>query len=313
MELRQLRQVLVLAETLNFHRAAERLHMAQPPLSTSIRKLEEELGVALFDRLPSGLRLTPAGEVVLRNARRTLFFSEEVRRSAREGDSGDQGLLRVGFVGSATYSLMPLVIRNYRRRYPQVDLVIEESTTAELLRRLEAHSLDVALVRFPVLEPTDARLTLLQRDRFVLAVSADSPLAARTDIALAELGNEPFIMYSRTMVPSMHTLITYALQETGVAPRIAQHAVQVQTILSLVESGLGVALVPGAAGRYAGDGVRLIPLTDWPSRLAVGIALATLDDAVTATARNFIAVARAAMPDSIANADGPALDGCPPS
>ncbi|SPA39634.1 Regulatory protein, LysR:LysR, substrate-binding protein [Cupriavidus taiwanensis] len=297
MELRQLKQVLVLAETLNFHRAAERLHMAQPPLSTSIRKLEEELGVTLFDRLPSGLRLTPAGEVVLRNARRTLFFSDEVKRAAREGDAGEQGLLRLGFVGSATYSLMPQIIRSYRRQYPRVDLTIEESTTAELLRRLEEHSLDVALVRFPVLEPTDARLTLLQRDQFVLAVGTDSPLAARAEIALAALADEPFIMYSRTLVPSMHTLVTYALHEAGVTPRIAQQAVQVQTILSLVESGLGVALVPAAASKYAGNGVRLIALTDWPSRLTVGIALATLDDAVTATARNFIAVARTIVPE----------------
>ncbi|MBB2919992.1 LysR family transcriptional regulator [Cupriavidus alkaliphilus] len=296
MELRQLKQVLVLAETLNFHRAAERLHMAQPPLSTSIRKLEEELGVTLFDRLPTGLRLTPAGEVVLRNARRALFYSEELRRAAREGEAGEQGLLRLGFVGSATYSMMPQLIRSYRRQYPGVDLTIEESTTAELLRRLEHHSLDVALVRYPVLEPTDAQLTLLQHDNFMLAVSADSPLAARAEVALASLADEPFIMYSRAMVPSMYTLITHALHEVGVKPRIAQHAVQVQTILSLVESGLGVALVPGAALRYSGDGVRLLPLTDWPARQAVGIALATLPDAVTATAANFIALARTLVP-----------------
>ncbi|AQV98588.1 LysR family transcriptional regulator [Cupriavidus necator] len=296
MEFRQLKQALVLAETLNFHRAAEKLHMAQPPLSTSIKKLEEELGVTLFDRLPSGLRLTPAGEAVLRNARRTLFFSEEIRRAAREGESGEQGQLRVGFVGSATYSLMPQLIRTFRRRYPRVELTIEESTTAELLRRLEEHSLDVALLRFPVLEPTNATITLLQSDHFMLAVSADAPLAGRSEVALAELADEPFIMYSRTLVPSMHTLTTYAFHEVGIKPRVAQEAVQVQTILSLVESGLGIALVPAAAIRYTGSGVRLIPLTDWPVRMKIGIALATLPDAVTATARNLIDLARTIVP-----------------
>jgi DNA-binding transcriptional LysR family regulator len=296
MELRQLKQALILAETLNFHRAAEKLHMAQPPLSTSIRKLEDELGVMLFERLPSGLKLTPAGEVVLRNARRTLFFADEIRRAAREGELGEQGLLRVGFVGSATYSLMPQLIRGFRRKYPGVDLTIEESTTGELLRRLEDHSLDVALVRYPVLEPTNATITLLQPDRFVLAVSSDSALAGRKEMAIAELADEPFIIYSRTLVPSMHTLTTYVFNEAGIQPRIAQEAVQVQTILSLVESGLGVAFVPAAATKYAGSGVKLVPLTDWPASFKVGIALATLPDAITATARNFIDLARTTVP-----------------
>jgi DNA-binding transcriptional LysR family regulator len=292
MELRQLKQLVVLAETLNFHRAAERLHMTQPPLSASIKKLEEEIGVTLFDRLPAGLKLTSTGEVVLRSARRSLFFAEELKRTAREGDLGEQGILRIGFVGSATYSLMPQLIRGFRRQYPHVDLVIEESTTSELLRRLENQTLDVALVRYPVLEPSDATITLLQQDQMVLAVSFDSALARRSTIALAELADEPFIIYSSAMVPTMHALTMYAFQEAGVKPRIAQEAVQVQTLLSLVESGLGVALVPAVATKYAGIGIRLVPLTDMPAKLIFGIALATLPDATTATARNFITLAR---------------------
>jgi len=295
MELRQLRQVLVLAETLNFHRAAERLHMAQPPLSASIKKLEKELGVLLFERLPSGLKLTPSGHVVLRNARRTLFFAEEVRRAAREGESGMQGLLRLGFVGSATYSLMPQIIQHFRRAYPGVDLVIDESTTIELLRRIEDHSLDVALVRFPVLTPTEAELKLLMPDRMMVAVGADSSFAGLGKVSLAELGQEPFIVYSRTRVPTMYALTMQALEEAGIHPHIAQEAVQVQTLLSLVKSGLGVALVPAVAASYAGPGVRVVRLVPSPSALNVGIALATLPEALTPAARNFIALAHATV------------------
>ncbi|KAF1065819.1 MULTISPECIES: LysR family transcriptional regulator [unclassified Variovorax] len=295
MELRQLRQVLVLSETLNFHRAAERLHMAQPPLSTSIKKLEEELGVLLFERLSTGLQLTPAGEAVLQNAKRALFYADEIRRAAREGMAGEQGLLRIGFVGSATYSLMPQIVRGFHRQYPRVDLVIEESTTTELLRRIEDHSLDIALVRHPVLSPTTALLTVLQLDHLVLAVSADSALAQRGKVAIADLAAEPFIAYSRTLVPAMHVLTMQVFQDAGVRPRIAQEAVQVQTILGLVESGLGVALVPAVVQRYASNGVRLLPLTDMPSKYTVGIAMATLADALTPAARNFIAVAHAAV------------------
>jgi DNA-binding transcriptional LysR family regulator len=309
MELRQLKQVLVLAETLNFHRAAERLHMAQPPLSTSIRKLEDELGVSLFERLPSGLKITPAGEAVLVNARRTLFYADEVRRAAREGASGEQGAVKVGFVGSAIYSLMPQIIQAFRRRYPHVDLVIEESTTTDLLERLDNHTLDVALVRLPFLEPTSACLTMLQADRLVLAVPVDSPLADRVDLSLAELGDEPFILYSRALVPSMHAVVMHAFNQAGIRPRVAQEAVQVHTVFSLVESGLGLALVPSAAGKYISSGVRLVPLVDLPATGNFGLALATLPDAMTPTARNFIAIAHAtvaAAVDTTAGASGTA-------
>lgn len=292
MELRQLRQVIVLAETLNFRRAAERLHMAQPPLSTSIKKLEEELGVQLFERLPSGVKLTPAGDVVLRHARRTVFFAEQTRRAGREGESGEQGTLRLGFVGSATYSLMPRVIRAFRGKYPRVDIVIDESTTVELLRGVESHALDVALVRFPVVEPTAAELALLRPERLVAAVSLDSPLAARTAVSIAELAREPLIIYARERVPGMYAFIMQAFAEARVQPNVAQEGVQVQHILGLVESGLGVAFVPESCSRYAGDGVRLLAIDPQPTAFQVGLALASLPDALTPTARNFIAVAR---------------------
>ncbi|GAA5231679.1 LysR family transcriptional regulator [Verticiella sediminum] len=291
MELRQLRQIAVLAETLNFHRAAERLHMAQPPLSTSVKKLEEELGVLLFERLATGLRITPAGQAVLRNARRALFFADEVRRAAREGESGEQGLLRVGFVGTASHTLLPGIVREFRRRYPQVDLAMEESTTVDLLRRIDEHSLDVAFVRAPVLAPTAAELTSLQTDVMMLAVSADSPLAGRTRISLREVAEHPLIAYSRALVPTMHWLTMTAFSEIGITPRIAQEAVQVQTLLGLVESGLGVALIPSHATRYVGEGIRLLALDDMPASLRVGISLACLPEAHSPTARNFIATA----------------------
>ena len=299
--------MLVLAQTLNFHRAAEQLHMAQPPLSTSIKKLEGELGVLLFERLPSGLKLTPAGEAVLGHARRSLFFADEIRRAAREGQSGEQGRLRVGFVGSAAFSLMPGIIRRYRARFPAVALQIEESTTSDLLRRLGEHSLDVALVRFPVLEPTAAKVTLLQRERMVLAVSADSPLAGRVGLRLADLGEEPFIVHSRRRVPGMYALTQYAFQAAGIQPPIVQEAVQVQTILGLVEGGLGVALLPDAVCRYSGTGVAFVPLDELDERLVVGTAVAVLEDAVTPTARHFLEICRGGLAPHLSSAVGAGL------
>ncbi|WP_416401362.1 LysR substrate-binding domain-containing protein [Alicycliphilus denitrificans] len=291
MELRQLRQVIVLAETLNFRRAAEKLHMAQPPLSTSIKKLEEELGVLLFERLPTGLKITPAGEMVLRHAQHTVFSTEQIKRAAREGEAGNQGTLHLGFVGSATYSLMPRIIRAFRGRYPRVETVIEESTTLELLKRVESHAVDVALVRFPVLEHSNAQLTLLRPERMMVAVSADSRFVGRSSLSIAELADEPFIIYARDRVPAMYAHILQAFAEAGIRPRIAQEAVQVQHFLGLVESGLGVALVPETSARYAGDGVVLVAVEPQPKTLQVGLALACMPDALTPTARNFIATA----------------------
>lgn len=298
MELRQLRQLVTLAETLNFHRAAERLHMAQPPLSTSIRKLEEELGVQLFERRPGALQVTPAGEIVLRHARRTLACADEIRRSARECATGEQGLLRVGFVGTATYSLLPRIIPVFRQRHPNVQLVLSESTTTELLRALDKREIDVALLRTPVFEPCRAAVTLLEHDRWMIAVHADSPLATHERLALAELGGEPFIVNSRATVPAMHTMTMLAFDHAGISPEIVQEVVQVQTMLSLVESGLGVAMVPSVAQRYASRHVRLLPLTDLPDTLAVGIAMAIDPEAPSAPARRFAEVATELIPDA---------------
>lgn len=291
MELRQLRHAVVLAETLNFTRAAERLHMAQPPLSTSIRKLEEELGATLFERLPSGIKITSAGEAVLRQARRVLFFVDEVRRAASEGGSGEQGTVRVGFTGSGIYVLMPRLIRAFRSAYPRAELQIEEWTTSELLRRLDAQKLDVALVAAPVREPTTATITPLIDGRMMLAVGADSKFAGRTEVALSELAGEPLIVHSRTQAPTLHAQTMEAFRQAGVQPNVTQEAAQVQTILRLVESGVGVGLVADFVAGYAGSGVQLLRVTGDPPPLRLSLALAARPEANTPTARNFIALA----------------------
>jgi DNA-binding transcriptional LysR family regulator len=274
MELRQLRQFAVLAETLNFHRAAERLHMAQPPLSTAMRKLEDELGIALFDRDPRGLKLTVAGGIALEHARRTLQGAEELRRAATECATGEQGRLTLGFAGTSSFSLLPRLIPLFQARYPRVELVLRESTTRALIGELADHSVDVALLRTPVFEPCEAELLELERDHFVLAVHANHPLALRQSVSLSALGNEPFIQYSRAQVPAMHALVQLAFRHAGIAPRVVQEMVQVPTAVGLVESGIGLALVPSITARYALTSVRLLPIDGLPDTLDIGIALA---------------------------------------
>ena len=291
MELRQLRQFVVLAETLNFHRAAEKLHMAQPPLSIAIRKLEAELGVLLFNRERRGLTLTAVGRLVLEHALRTLRNVDEMRRCATESATGEQGRMVLGFAGTASYAVLPDLIPTFQARFPRVELVLHESTTQELLRALADRTVDVALLRTPFFDECDADLLTLESDRFVLAVHPSHPLARRESVVLADLAGQSFILYSREKVPAMHAMARLIFRQAGIMPKVVQEIVQVPTATGLVESGLGVALVPSATARYLLTRVKLLPIADLPAMVDIGIALAHYPATASAPTRRFVQVA----------------------
>ena len=276
MNLRQLRQFVTLAETGNFHRAPEMLPMAHPPLSVSIRKLEEEMGEALFERRSTGVFLTTVGEAMLADARLTLFHAEQCRQAVMDARQGQGGLLRMGIIGSATYALLPELIPSLRERFPKIELELTEATSSEILDGLVSRRFNVGFVRYPVLHPAPFELLPMDRDDFVLAVSEHSPLAAHDAIALSDAARQPFIMYPQHKVPGLSTLALMRCQLSGFTPRVAQEAMQVQTIMSLVASGLGVGLVAGVARLVMPRGVKCLALTDNPPGFHVGIALARL-------------------------------------
>jgi len=287
MDLRQLRYFVQLAEKLNFHRAAEALNMSQPPLTVAIRRLEEELGAQLFEREPRGVRLTVAGEAALAPARAALAQAERVREAVRLGAGGESGRLRIGFVGSAVAECLPRVIPHFRQRFPQVEVELEEMATTEIAAAIEARRIDVGLVRLPVMDRANLDIAVIERDHLVVGLPADHPLAARKAIDIADLSNEPFVVISPHSV--LHTVVYILCQQAGFKPRVAQEANQLLTVLSLVQSGLGVALVPSRLARFAPEAVRLIPLTE-PVATDMGIACSV--DAVPLI-RNFVAAALA--------------------
>lgn len=294
MELRQLKNFVVLAETLNFHRAAERLHMSQPPLTVSIRKLEEEIGTALFDRTPQGVVLTAAGQNALDSARRALHFAQETRRAALAGALGEDGLLRVGFIGSATHAVLPALIHRFRSQYPRVNLQLEESVTLSMLKRLESGALDAAVIRLPVpvTEIPGVRVDLLETDHFVLAVHSSSPLATRARVRIDDPRDQPFIGYPASVGPTMHALSMRAFDAAGFRPRVEQEAIQVQTVISLVESGLGIALVPSRASKFSLHKVRFVEVSDFRKTMRIGLGLATPQDSDNPVQENFRRVAK---------------------
>lgn len=288
MDLRQLRYFTTLAETLNFHRAAERLNMSQPPLTVAIRKLEADLGAPLFERGVRGVRLTAAGKAALGPAREALAQARAVRDAVQQSATGELGRLRIGFVGSAVSERLPSIISAYRAQYPRVELELQEMTSSALVEEIEARNFDAGLVRLPIMRRVPLSLEVIEHDQLVAAVPASHALARRKSVALHELADQPFIIHGPISV--LHVTTILECQKAGFAPRVAQEATQVQTILSLVQSGLGVGLVPARMARFAPEAVHLMPLTE-PIAIEMGIAWRPDADALV---RNFIQVARGA-------------------
>jgi len=296
MDFKHLQQFLTLAETLNFRRAAEKLHMAQPPLSVSIRKLEADVGVALFTRGKDGVKLTESGEAALAEARRALFHAAQFRQTARAASTGEGGTLRIGFVGSATHHVLPRILPKFRQQYPGVTLELHEIISIRLMQMLEDEGLDIGVVRVPVASGSNSRLATMLTETFALAVPCSNPLAQRESVRLADLANEDFILYSGADAPGLRTAAIHACQLRGFTPRVAQEAIQVQTVLSLVEAGFGVALVPSISRRFESQQIAYKTLDDFPSSATIGISLAWNPSAESAAVRNFIDVATRQFP-----------------
>lgn len=273
MELRQLRHFVTLAQARNFSRAAEQLHIAQPALSISIRNLETEIGTRLFDRGPRHVTLTEAGRLALRSARAALESVAEVGELAAAVSTGEAGTLKLAFVGGATFDVLPRHLPEFRRRHPGVELDLIEGTTVEVIERVRSGAVDAGFVRHPVLSPTGLASIVVERDLLVAALPRGHRLAGKARLKMRDLADEDFIQYAHAHAPSMHMVVVRACEAAGFKPRLAQEAVQIQTIVSLVESGLGVALVPGLCQRALGQNVDFRPITDHRAEREVGLAL----------------------------------------
>ncbi len=296
MELRQLRHFVALAETRNFTRAAERLHIAQPALSISIRKLEDEVGARLFERGARQATLTEAGREVLSSARNALAHIDDIGRIASAVSSGEAGVLRIAFVGSASFRILPAQLPEFRSRYPGVRLELLESTTLEIIEGIRNGSADVGIVRHPLLDTKGLSTTVLDREPLIAVLPKGHHLAAKPRLRLRDLSGEPFVQFSRERAPSLHAIIAFACQRAGFEPIVSQEALQIQTIVSLVESGLGVALVPESSTNGSGQSVAFRPISDMKELLSVGLALVFNEAHRSPLIRNFVRVLTTVRP-----------------
>lgn len=276
--LRQFQQFIAVAELGSYRQAAEKLFVAQPALSVSIQKLEAEVGTKLLERGSKGVTLTPAGQALMEDARAALFHSEQACRSARLVALGEWGTLRLGFVGSATYTLLPLCVPAFRSEHPNVKVELREDSTAGLISLVRNRDIDAAVVRGPIAEEAAIEAWVIQRDDLILAVPIGHALAGRKELALEECRNEGFVLYASTMLPGLHGEALSLCHKAGFTPRVSQEAIQVQTQLSLVASGMGIALVPAVTRSYSPQHVSFIDLTDAGARKCLSLSLVARRD-----------------------------------
>jgi DNA-binding transcriptional LysR family regulator len=269
MELRQLRYFVAVAETLNFGRAATRLNMSQPPLSRQIKAFETELGTTLFARTSRGVRLSAAGSALLVDARRLLREADAIAAGAHALGRGEIGSVRLGFISTASYNVLPRVLPEFHRRRPGVRLHLQEATSDAQAAMLREGDLDVALVVPPLFE-VDCEYRPLLREPLIAALPARRRWPRR--VPLATLASEPFILFPRKAGVGLYDLIVGFCRDAGFTPRIEQEAIQMPTIVGLVAAGMGVSLVPASLRHMRRTGVVYRPLAQASPLMEVGLA-----------------------------------------
>lgn len=259
MELRHLRYFVAVAEELNFRRAAERLRVAQPALSSQIKNLEEELGVRLFDRTTRSVNLTKTGRVLLAEARGILGATTQAEQLVRKAEHGLVGTLRVGVMTPATGPLLAKVLRTFQQKYPGVQLSLSALTSAEQLRRLRADELDAGLLRPPVAAP-ELETRFIEQAPIVLAAPAGHRLAKKRDLEWRDFDGEGLVMIHPDQQHSFYDPFIAACVKAGAKTHVAQYAQDVQIKMWLISAGFGIAPVTATLAHIRRTGVVFRPL-----------------------------------------------------
>lgn len=257
--LRRLRFFVVLAEELHFGRAADRLHIAQPGLSQQIQTLETELGIRLLERSKRRVELTAAGKVLFEEGRRLLAEAKRVENLTLRTASGEIGRVIVAVTESATWSLLPEVVREYRKRYPDAELVAREMTSPSQIDALHTGEIDVAFSHAPV-NADGLIVRIVSQEPVALLLPAAHRLAARDTVPLSALCDERFVLYPSSSAPSWADFIVGVCRSAGFEPQVGQRANEPATAISFVAAGVGVTLIPDGLKGLVRPGVICKPL-----------------------------------------------------
>lgn len=255
-ELRVWRQFLAVAEELHFGRAAQRLHLTQPPVTQAIAQLEQTLGVRLFDRTRRRVALTSAGEALLPEVRELLARAQALPARARAAAAGELGRVRLAFVSTVGFERLPTWVRDFHAQSPGVALELVEATGDAQLEAFARGEIDAGLMlHAPGQAPAGLSRVTVSQEPFVLSLPARHPLARAPRLTLRDVLDEPLVMFPRRILPSLHDAVFDLYREQGVAPVVAQEAIQMQTIVNLVWGGIGVAWVPASVMQFRRAGV----------------------------------------------------------
>ena len=235
-------------------RTAELIHLSQPALSLQIRALEEEVGVRLLERNRRKTMLTAAG-LTFRHCSGVISQSDQAIRRARLAADGKLGLLRIGFISTAGNEIVPNLVRRFRESNPEVVFSLLNILTTDQIQMLSAGSLDIGFLRLPIGEHPDLEVVAVHREPFVVVTPLSHKLATRKRVALHELSGQDFVMYERSYAPGFHDLIFGMLRDAGVVPNVCQTAGQMPTLISLVDSGMGISSLPASAVKHSGASV----------------------------------------------------------
>jgi DNA-binding transcriptional LysR family regulator len=288
MDLRRLRYFVAVAEFLHFGRAAQRMHVVQSAISQQIKLLESELGFPLLDRSRSSVKLTEAGRTFLPECRRVLFQADQAVRAARQAAGGRLGTIRVSFIDSALWSLLPPLIRTFRDRYPRVNLELQPRDRVAQVKALEERLVDVLLAPVPA-PPSGFESELFVRGCLLAAVPEGHSLQARERIHITELASHDLITFPADLNTRMRELLIGACSSAGFSPSISQEASQIHTQLALVGAGLGIGFVPNWVATSNFQNVRFRPLEP---RLEYDLNLIWKRDSDNCALNHFLEVAR---------------------
>ena len=288
MDLRRLRYFVAVAEELHFGNAARRLNVSQPPLSQQIHKLEQELGVSLFDRNRHRVRLTYAGSLFLDKARIVLQDVDEAVSVVRRAHGGELGHLVIGHAPPADLNILPMAVSAFRSQYPLVTLALKNMGGPDLIRGLLDRRIHVAFVRLPINHPLLAVIPIL-KERLVAVLPKTHKLARSKTIKLADLAGESFVMFPRHRSPGYFDILTrFCLNEGGFNLTVSQETDAIQTVLALVAAGLGVSLQPASVQILHRPGVVCKPIHQSPACAEMGVAYVA--DDYSRVAQNFVTV-----------------------
>lgn len=261
---RNLLAFVAVAEELHFGRAAQRLHISQPPLSQQIRQFEEEIGASLFVRTTRSVQLTPAGRLLLDRAHKLMSESEAALHAVKRHAQGDAGVVKLGFTHSSVYRVLPAILRIFREKYPEVVLELRQTTSDLLLADVKSGELDVALLRFsPSMASDELATMVVQREPVVLVMPVGHEFSQLQAVPVSALHETPWIGYEPQGARYFHELESSILASVGARPAV-QHLSLLPTLLALVEAGMGTAVVPHSAvqdgtGRYEWRRLKSLP------------------------------------------------------